>query len=94
MTTAPETPQDFYVTVGDLPSFKDAWETGELAEDPQLQIFGEQLESTLAPPAVPTWEQVAAVIDSDVEKASKGAMPVDDAVSDMQRQAESIGTGL
>ena len=92
--TEPETQQDFYETVGDLPSVKEAWETGELAEDPQLQIFGEQLDSTLAPPAVPTWEQVAAVIDSDVEKASKGAMPVDDAVSDMQRQAESIGTGL
>ncbi len=29
--------------------------------DPQLQVFGEQLDNALAPPAVPTWEQVAAV---------------------------------
>jgi multiple sugar transport system substrate-binding protein len=37
---------------------------------------------------------VAAVIDSDVEKAVKGAMPTSDAVADMQKQAKSIGTGL
>jgi multiple sugar transport system substrate-binding protein len=92
--TEPETQQDFYDAVGDLPAVKESWETGELADDPQLQVFGEQLENTLAPPAVPTWEQVASVVDSDVEKAVKGALPVDEAVADMQSQAQSIGTGL
>ncbi len=33
-------------------------------------------------------------MDSDVEKAVKGAMPVDEAIADMQKQAASIGTGL
>ena len=47
-----------------------AWDTGELADDPQLQVFGEQLDSTQAPPAVPTWEQIAAVVDSEIEKAT------------------------
>jgi multiple sugar transport system substrate-binding protein len=73
---------------------KASWESGELASDEQLAVFGEQLDSTLAPPAVPSWEQVAAVVDSNVEKAVKGAMPVDEAVADMQSQASSIGTGL
>ena len=59
--TEPETQQAFYDQVGDLPAVQDAWDTGELAEDPQLQVFGEQLETTEAPPAVPTWEQVAGV---------------------------------
>jgi multiple sugar transport system substrate-binding protein len=90
----PETQSAWYETIGDLPAVKSAWETGELASDEQLQVFGEQLDSTLAPPAVPSWEQVAAVIDADVEKAVKGAMPVDEAVADMQSQADSIGTGL
>ena len=49
----PETQQGFYDEVGDLPAVPAAWETGELAEDPQLQVFGEQLENTVAPPAVP-----------------------------------------
>ena len=59
-----------------------------------VQVFGEQLSSTMAPPAVPTWEQVAAEIDSEVEKAVKGASPVDEAVATMQEEASRIGTGL
>jgi multiple sugar transport system substrate-binding protein len=90
----PEVQQDWYDTIGDLPSVKAAWDSGTLAEDPQLQVFGEQLDSTQAPPAVPTWEQVAAVVDAEVEKAVKGASPVEEAVQQMQSQAESIGTGL
>ena len=90
----PEVQQKFYETVGDLPAVESAWDSGTLAEDAQLQVFGEQLNNALAPPAVPTWEEVAAVIDSDVEKAVKGASPVEDTVVHMQSEAESIGTGL
>ncbi len=92
--TEPETQQGFYEAVGALPAVTEAWETGELAEDEMLQVFGEQLTSTKAPPAVPTWEQVAAQIDSEVEKAVKGARPVDEAVATMQSKAAGIGTGL
>ncbi len=90
----PETQQGFYDLVGDLPAVKSAWDTGKLADDPQLQIFGEQLDSTMAPPAVPTWDQLSAAVDSETEKATKGDTSPDDAVSAMQKQAESIGTGL
>jgi multiple sugar transport system substrate-binding protein len=90
----PAVQQKWYATVGDLPAVKAAWDSGKLAEDPQLQVFGGQLDSALAPPAVPTWEEVAAGIDSDVEKAVKGASPVKETVTHMQSQAESIGTGL
>jgi multiple sugar transport system substrate-binding protein len=90
----PDTQSKWYETLKDLPAVKSAWDTGDLAKDPQLQVFGDQLDHALAPPAVPTWEQVAAVIDSDVEKAVKGAVPTGEAVSDMQKQAKSIGTGL
>ena len=90
----PETQQDFYDEMGDLPAVSEAWDTGELAEDPQLSAFGEQLDSALAPPAVPTWEEVATVIDGEVEKATKGVTSVEDAVAEMQRQAAQIGTGL
>jgi multiple sugar transport system substrate-binding protein len=43
---------------------------------------------------VPTWEQVAASIDSDIEQAVRGQAEPADAVANMQQQAESIGTGL
>lgn len=92
--TEPEVQQKWYDALSDLPAVEAAWDSGKLADDPQLQVFGEQLKSAQSPPAVPTWEQVAAVIDSDVEKAVKGATPVDEAVAHMQSQASSIGTGL
>jgi multiple sugar transport system substrate-binding protein len=90
----PDVQQQWYETMGDLPAVKASWDSGKLATDPQLQVFGTQLESTQAPPAVPTWEQVAASVDSDTEKAVKGATPVKQAVSEMQSQAQSIGTGM
>ena len=89
-----ETQSKWYDTVKDLPAVKSAWQSGDLADDQQLQVFGQQLDSALAPPAVPSWEQVASVIDGDVEKAVKGSVPTADAVADMQKQAKSIGTGL
>jgi multiple sugar transport system substrate-binding protein len=90
----PETQQGFYDEMGDLPAVSAAWDSGELAEDPQLSVFGDQLDNALAPPAVPTWEEVATVIDGEVEKATKGDTSVEDAVAEMQRQAAQIGTGL
>ncbi len=90
----PEVQQDWYDTMGDLPSVQAAWESGALADDEQLAVFGEQLKTAAAPPAVPTWEQVAAALDSDIERATKGAAPVDESVKSMQEKASSIGTGL
>lgn len=90
----PPVQQDWYQTVGGLPSVESAWDSGELAQDPRLSVFGEQLTQTVAPPSVPTWEQVAAVLDSDIEKAVRGAVPVDEALSHSQQRAQSIGTGF
>ena len=90
----PEVQTKWYETLGDLPAVQSAWDTGELSSDPHFQVFGEQLEHAAAPPAVPTWEQVAAVIDSSVEQAVKGATPVEDAVKDMQSKASSIATTM
>ncbi|MGZ5404118.1 MAG: sugar ABC transporter substrate-binding protein [Nocardioides sp.] len=94
LLTEAETQQAFYDEVGDLPAVQSAWEAGELAEDPQLQVFGRQLEEAVSPPAVPTWEEVAGAIDSLVEQASKGGLASDEAVAEMQSKAASIGTGL
>ena len=65
-----------------------------LADDPKLSVFGDQLENAEAPPSVPTWEQVAASIDSIIEQAARGKIDPEDAVAQMQQEAASIGTGL
>lgn len=90
----PATQQGFYDEMGDLPAVSAAWDSGKLSQDPQLGVFGDQLDNALAPPAVPTWEEVATVIDSQVEKVTKGDTSTEDAVTEMQRQAARIGTGL
>ena len=89
----PEVQQKWYGVVADLPSVKSAWESGALADDPMLKTFGEQLGDAKAPPSTPTWEQVAAVIDSEIEKVVKGGTAPADATKAMQSQADSIGTG-
>ncbi|TIC84423.1 sugar ABC transporter substrate-binding protein [Nocardioides sp. GY 10127] len=90
----PDVQQDFYDTVGDLPANSTAWKSGDLADDEQLAVFGDQLDRAVSPPAVPTWEQVADVIDGRVERTTKGLEDVDQAVEEMQSEASSVGTGL
>lgn len=42
---------------------------------------------------MPTWEQVAAAIDGEVEKLTKAGLAPDAAARAMQKQASAIGTG-
>ena len=69
--------------------------TEALADDEHAAAFGDQLEDAKAPPAIPTWEEVAAAIDGQIEQvtlgdtAARGRLP-----GRMQQEAESIGTGL
>jgi multiple sugar transport system substrate-binding protein len=90
----PETQQGWYETLNDLPAVPEAWESGALADDAVLAVFGEQLETAVSPPAVPTWEQVAAQIDAEIERTVKGGQDPAQATATMQSQADSIGTGF
>ncbi|MGH8774572.1 MAG: sugar ABC transporter substrate-binding protein [Jiangellaceae bacterium] len=92
--TRPEIQQNWYEAITDLPSVQSAWQDGPLTEDEMVATFGEQLEQTEAPPAVPTWEQVASVIDSTIEQVVLGQVDAAGGVADMHQQAASIGTGL
>ena len=89
----PDVQQTWYETVTDLPSVQASWESGTLAEDPRLATFGRQLEDAKAPPSIPTWEQVASVIDSEIERVVKGGADPAQAVEAIQSEATSIGTG-
>ncbi len=55
----PEVQITWYETVSDLPAVQAAWDDPALADDPLLSAFGEQLADAKAPPAIPTWEEVA-----------------------------------
>jgi multiple sugar transport system substrate-binding protein len=90
----PEVQSAWYQEVGALPAVQEAWESGELAEDEHLTVFGEQLEDAQAPPPIPTWEEVAAAVDDQIERAAVGGVSPEDAAATMQSNAESIGTGM
>jgi multiple sugar transport system substrate-binding protein len=89
----PDVQVKWYQTVADLPAVQAAWEDKALADDPQLKIFGDQLDKAKAPPAIPTWEQIAAGMDTELEKVAKGTESGADAAKAIQSQATSIGTG-
>jgi multiple sugar transport system substrate-binding protein len=89
----PDVQVKWYQEVSDLPSVQSAWDDEALAGDTQLKVFGDQLDKAKAPPSIPTWEQIAAGVDTELEKVAKGTESAADAAKAMQAQATSIGTG-
>jgi multiple sugar transport system substrate-binding protein len=77
----------------DLPSVKSAWDDPALSGDPKLKKFGTALETAQAPPSFPTWEQVVAGFDTEMEKVTKQGADPAAALKSAQQQAESVGTG-
>lgn len=89
----PEVQVKWYQAVNDLPAVQAAWNDPALAGDQILQVFGTQLKSAQAPPPYPTWEQVAAVFDTEVEKVCVAGADPAATLKTLQEQADSIGTG-
>jgi multiple sugar transport system substrate-binding protein len=89
----PKTQVKWYSMSTDLPSVKSAWNDPSLASDPKLAVFGKQLETAKAPPSYPTWEQVIANFDTQMEKVTKTGADPAAALKTVQQQADSIGTG-
>ena len=65
----PEVQVKWFQTINDLPSVQAAWDDPALADDELLSAFGDQLADAKAPPAIATWEQVAARGDRHPDRA-------------------------
>jgi multiple sugar transport system substrate-binding protein len=89
----PKTQVAWYQQSTDLPSVTSAWKDQALTADDKLAVFGKQLLDAKAPPAIATWEQVAAVFDAEMEKVTKSGEDPATALKSVQSQAASIGTG-
>ena len=89
----PKTQAKWYKLSTDLPSVQSAWSDPSLSGDAKLAAFGEQLKDAQAPPAIATWEQVAATFDTEMEKVTKTGSDPAAALKSIQSKAESIGTG-
>lgn len=89
----PDVQVTWYETINDLPSVQSAWDDEALSGDELLTAFGDQLSDAKAPPAIATWEEVAAEIDAVVEQVTVGDVSPEDGCSAMQEAAAGIGTG-
>jgi multiple sugar transport system substrate-binding protein len=89
----PEVQVKWYQAVKDLPAVQKSWDDQTLAGDPMLATFGQQLKDTKSPPAIATWEQVAAAIDGEIEKVAKSGEDPAAAAKAVQDKANGIGTG-
>lgn len=85
--------QKLYELVGSLPAVQSTWESGELADDPLLKAFGDQLQDAKSAPAIATWEQVAAPLDDAIEQVARGKSDASTALSNAEGKANSIGFG-
>jgi multiple sugar transport system substrate-binding protein len=91
--TDPKTQAAWYKQVSDLPAVTAAWDEPELKSDEKVTKFGEQLKSTKAVPAIPTWNEVSTAINNTLEKLTTGSLDPQAAADEMQKQAEKVGTG-
>lgn len=88
----PETQQQWFETVNALPAVSSALDSEPFTSDPRLSVLNEQLENTVAPPSVPSWNEMSAFIETEAEKVANGSSAAD-AASAIVAKAESLGTG-
>ncbi|SDH31290.1 sugar ABC transporter substrate-binding protein [Agrococcus jejuensis] len=91
--TQPEVQVEWYELTSALPSVQSAWDEPVLADDARLSAFGTELETAVAPPSFPSWEQVATELDQALERVAKAGEDPAEALAGVQAEAEDIGTG-
>lgn len=90
---APETQVAMYEAYSSLPAVRSAWDDPVIADQPLLDAFFEQLESTETYPQVQTWAQIATQLGVEMEAVAKGSKTPEEAAAAVQSFAESLGTG-
>lgn len=88
----PETQQSWFETVNALPAVTSALDAEPFTSDPRLSVLNDQLENTVAPPSVPSWNEMSAFIETEAEKVANGSS-AEESASAIVEKAESLGTG-
>jgi len=89
----PATQVKWYGEATVLPAVQAAWDDPAIAGDASVAVFGEQLASTQAPPAVTTWNEIGTAINEQLERVTAGDTSPEEGAQAMQQAAEAIGTG-
>ncbi|MBN8881897.1 carbohydrate ABC transporter substrate-binding protein (CUT1 family) [Salana multivorans] len=89
----PEVQQEWWEASSDLPSVSSAWDYEPLQADERFKVLSDQLENTVAPPSVPTWDEIGGVISTESEKLIHGQTTAEEAVKAIQAKADAVGLG-
>ncbi|MGZ6315199.1 MAG: extracellular solute-binding protein [Candidatus Limnocylindrales bacterium] len=89
----PKTQVVWYGDAADLPAVQAAWDDPTLKADKNLAMFGQQLKDTKAQPAISTWSELATALNGTLEKMTTAGLDPKAAADEMQKEAETIGTG-
>ncbi|WP_426310121.1 extracellular solute-binding protein [Cellulosimicrobium sp. E-16] len=89
----PETQQAWFDATSDLPALTTAWDYEPLTSNPRTQVLQQQLENTIAPPTVPSWDELSATIETEAEKVANGQVTSEDAAKAIQAKADTLGLG-
>jgi len=90
-TTKPETQAAWYEISSDLPANQEAWELPALKEDPNVEVFGEQLNDAKSPPPFPRWEEIGTALNAELDKAIRSAPDGRQAAQKINETVSAIG---
>ena len=88
--TRPENQLEWYKIVSSLPAVKEVWSYPELASDPIMRVFGEQLKDAKSPPNIPEWEEIANAISRRVEEVIYKKRTPESAAEALKKDIERI----
>jgi multiple sugar transport system substrate-binding protein len=89
----PEVQAQWYEIATVMPSVTAGWDQPQLQADPRIEVFRTQLDNTRAQPAIPTWSEISAAINDEMERVTTGDATPEEAAAALQQKATSIGTG-
>ena len=80
----------FYRLCGDLPARQEAWGDSSLAGDQNMAAFQRQLQHVAPWPMVPEWEEICIRLQDHAERAVRGGVSPDSALSQYDRDVDRI----
>ncbi|MGW2842002.1 sugar ABC transporter substrate-binding protein [Streptomyces sp. NPDC001493] len=88
--TGTEGQADWYKRTKDLPANTNAWTSGTLADDADLQVFKKQMDTAKASPTLSNLTEITDKVDQAIAKVTQGKASAEDALKTAQSQIESL----
>ncbi|MEU8754756.1 sugar ABC transporter substrate-binding protein [Streptomyces chartreusis] len=81
---------DWFERTKDLPANKAAWESGDLAGDPALQIWRKQMDTAKSTPSQPKLTEITSKVDAAIESVTQGKSTAKAALDKAQSEIEGL----